>query len=505
MMILAVILLLAAAGGLVWLALRARRERRLSDGALDKVRREAQAVQVRAMASLKEALQKRRSDWEAERRQLKAVATEREERLKRLMERVEEREEILAASEGRAQADHAELDRRLQALPALQAGILEARRESKRVLLERAALAEEDARQAYFKNLENAVRHEEEARWDRNLAEEEQDAEFRGRTVLQTVMGRIRTRQVLDPQHNHIPVRPDALERWFVKNPEYRTRLQELTGVEITQEPDNEMRFSAYDGVAREVAKLTFQEIERRGISSVEKLEGMVKEQEAVLLKSLAKIARRFLEGMKLRDIHPDIVQAMGRLRFRTSYGQNILEHSCEAGYIAAHLAAEAGLEPRLAMRCGLLHDLGKALTTVDGGMHDDLGADLAKRCGEHEYVVDAIEGHHHDNASVYTRLAMSGDAISGARPGARRETAEKYVERMEKLTAIATSFPDVQNVATMKAGREVRCQARPGLTDEEVTALACAIAGRVENEVIFPGEILVTAIKETKVVEHAR
>ena len=196
MMIPAVILLLASAAGLVWLALNARRERRLADEALAGVRRQAQAVQAQAMLSLKETLDKRRATWEAERRQLKTIATEREERLKRLMERVEEREGVLAGIEGRLQADGAELDLRVRALPGREGEVREARQGSKRALLERAALPEEEARQAYFKTLENAVRHEEEVRWDRRLAEEEQEAEFLGRNVLRTVMGRIRTRIV---------------------------------------------------------------------------------------------------------------------------------------------------------------------------------------------------------------------------------------------------------------------------------------------------------------------
>ncbi len=502
----AIALAVLFAGGIAWLLNSARRARAEASRALEEARRIAAQVRAKSLADLAGILAHRRAEWEAEQRALRATAIEREGRLTRLLERVEERELALTEREGRLGEAVRALDARTATFPHLGSQARQLREEQKQALLADVGMTAEEARQAWLRELEATVRHEAEVRCNRELRELEEEAEFHARSVLQTVLNRIRTRQTLEPQHNVIRPKQDTVDRWFKRAPELKDKLQELTGVEITSEPEGEIRFSAYDGVSREVAKMAFLESDRRPNLTAEALPAFVQEQEAILTKALSKIARRFLEGMRLRDIHPDIVKAMGRLRFRTSYGQNILEHSCEAGFIAAHLAAEVGLEPRLAMRCGLLHDLGKALTTAEGGMHDDLGAELAKRCGEHEFVVDAIEGHHHDNASVYTRLAMSGDAISGARPGARRETYEKYVERIEQLTAIAGSFPEVQGVATMKAGREVRVHTQPqGLSDQDVIGLAERIAKQIEEKVIFPGEIHVTAIKETKVVEYAR
>lgn len=496
-------LLWAAAGGALLLTRRAVARR--TQALLAETRANAAAAGDRERKAASEAVEERRASWRRERQAAATARSDRDERLLRLIEGAEAREATITGREAGSADAASELACREEAHATMRAEAARVRIEQRDALLARAGLGDAEARQACLRACEAAVRHEEESRAERAFRELEEDAEYRARDVLHRVLHRIRTRQTLEPQQNVIQPRPGVLERWLVREPALLKRLQELTGVEVTREADGEVRFSAYDGVAREVAKLVMLESERRPQLAPETLEAVVREQEESLARALARIARRLLESTGLKDLHPDIVRALGRLRFRTSYGQNILEHSIEAGFIAGILGAEVGLDGRLAMRCGLLHDLGKALTTAEGGMHDDLGAELARRCGEPEPVVEAIEGHHHDHASVYTRLAMSGDAISGARPGARRETYEKYVERIEQLTAIASSFPEVQGVFTMKAGREVRVQARPsGMPDEEVSALAARIAERIEKEVVYPGEIHVTAIKETKVVEVA-
>ena len=504
--LLGVLLLVLWSGACLWLAWESRRTRQQADRILGETAQKIASILDRALLEVREELSRRRGTWEAEVKAVRSAATEREQRMDRLLAHAEGRQESLAERDQALEAEQRELERRGAALLALEEEARQVRGSQSQALLSQAGLAQEEARQAYLRQLEAAVQHETDIRWDREVKQTEEDAESRAREILHVVLHRVRTRSTLDPQHHIIRPRPETVERWFTASPELKAKLEELTGVEITREPEGEVRFNAYDGVWREVAKLVMQESERRPGLTVETLPALVQEQEAILTKSLAKIARRFFERMRLRDLHPDVVRAMGRLRFRTSYGQNILEHSVEAGYIAALLAAEVGLSPRLAMRCGLLHDLGKALTTADGGLHDDLGAELATRCGEPEAVIGAIDGHHGANNNPYTKLAMAGDAISGARPGARRETYEKYVERINQLQAIASSFPEVLGVDLMKAGREVRVHVPPnGMVDDEVTARAGRVAKRIEDEVIFPGEIHVIAIKETKAVEYAR
>lgn len=499
---------LALGAGVLFVLMRSARAAadRAAEALLAEARTRTEAARRKALGEAQQALLDRRTAWEAERKALQAAATEREQRLTRLMAHADERQKAMAEREAAAEEAAAALDARAADAGKLEAEARRVRDAQRESLLAQVGMTADEARQHCLKALESAVRHEADARLDRAVHEVEADAEAAGREILHTVLARVRTRASLDPQHHIIRLKPEVFERWFVKSPELLAKLQELTGVEITQEPESQARFNAYDGVWREVAKIVMLESNRRPNLTPETLPAFVQEQEAILTRSLAKVARRFFEKMSLRDLHPDIVKAMGRLRFRTSYGQNILEHSVEAGYIAGLLASEVGLEPALAKRCGLLHDLGKALTTAEGGNHDDLGAELATRCGEHAAVIGAIDGHHGGNQNLYTKLAMAGDAISGARPGARRETYEKYVERINQLQAIASSFPEVQGVDLMKAGREVRVHVPPnGMGDDEVTALAGRVAKRIEDEVIFPGEIHVIAIKETKAVEYAR
>ena len=207
--------------------------------------------------------------------------------------------------------------------------------------------------------------------------------------------------------------------------------------------------------------------------------------------------------------VHPEIVECLGRLQFRTSFGQNVLLHSIEVGHIAGLMAAELGLDIDLARRGGLLHDIGKAVDQTQQGSHPALGAEIAKRCGERPEVVEAIGGHHDDVDGVtyiYTVLASAADAVSASRPGARRDSFERYIERMQKLEAIATSFPGIGSAYAISAGREIRVIAKPDdVTDDQAVVIARDIAKRIEAELTYPGEIKVTLLRERRVVEVAR
>ncbi|MFH1228539.1 MAG: HDIG domain-containing metalloprotein, partial [Planctomycetota bacterium] len=201
-------------------------------------------------------------------------------------------------------------------------------------------------------------------------------------------------------------------------------------------------------------------------------------------------------------------VTMLGRLRFRTSYGQNILQHSIEVAYLAETMASELKLNPELAKRCGLLHDIGKATDQVEEGTHPGLGAELARRCEERAEIVDAIEKHHDtmNPEFIYTVLVAAADAISAARPGARRETVDKYIKRLERLEAIATAYQGVENAFAIQAGREIRVIVNSGkIDDNQATIISRNIANDIEKELKYPGEIKVTVIRETRSIEYAR
>ncbi len=218
--------------------------------------------------------------------------------------------------------------------------------------------------------------------------------------------------------------------------------------------------------------------------------------------------AEEVLYELGIPDLHPQLVETLGLLRYRTSYGQNQLQHAREVALIAANMAVELGLDTEMVKRMGLLHDVGKGLTHEQEGSHVELGFQLCKRCGESDQVLNAIRAHHGDEPARYpeTFLVTAADAISGARPGARRESFEHYVKRLEKLEEIASSYPGVEKVYAIQAGREIRIMVTPDkITDEEMAKLSEETARRIENELQYPGQIKVVVVRETRAVDFAR
>jgi len=217
---------------------------------------------------------------------------------------------------------------------------------------------------------------------------------------------------------------------------------------------------------------------------------------------------KQICTDIDLRGLHPREIMLIGRLKFRTSYGQNVLQHSLEVAHLSGIMAAELGLDVKLAKRCGLLHDIGKAVDHEVEGGHQQIGADLARRYKEAPEVINAIAAHHEDEpaTSPYAVIVQAADAVSASRPGARRETLEKYIKRLERLEAVATSFDGVRGAYAIQAGREIRIMVDPEQIDDALAAkLARAIAKRIEEELAYSGEIKVTVMRETRIVEYAK
>jgi len=238
------------------------------------------------------------------------------------------------------------------------------------------------------------------------------------------------------------------------------------------------------------------------------RIEEVVAKAQKELDEIIVKTGEETILELGLPGVHPEIVEILGKLRFRTSYGQNVLQHSKEVAYLAGIMAGELGLDTIIAKRAGLLHDIGKAVSQEFDGTHASIGAELARKYGEDRIVVNAIEAHHEDvePISPYAVLVQAADAISGSRPGARRETLEAYIKRLEKLEELANESEVVEKVYAMQAGREIRVIVEPHkITDEETDELAKDIAKKIEQEVKYPGQIKVTVIRETRAVEFAK
>jgi ribonucrease Y len=266
---------------------------------------------------------------------------------------------------------------------------------------------------------------------------------------------------------------------------------------------------SAFDNVRRETARMALVTLIQDGRIHPTRIEEVVKETQAKMEKHILEVGKKAADEAGVTPLHEKLCQLLGRLKFRTSYSQNVLNHSLEVAHLCGMMASELGLNPTLARRCGLLHDIGKAADHEMEGGHPKIGADLAKRYGEtHPDVLHAISGHHDDVTigHVYTVLVAAADAISAARPGARRETLEKYIRRLEQLEAVANGFPEVEHAYAIQAGRELRVIANSNrTTDAEAKKVCHDIARAIEEQLDYPGEIKVTVVRETRAVETAK
>jgi len=286
--------------------------------------------------------------------------------------------------------------------------------------------------------------------------------------------------------------------------------FEKCTGVDvIVDDTPGVVIVSAFDNVRRETAKLALTKLIQDGRIHPSRIEEVVKETQSEMDRYIAEVGKQAMLDANVAPVHDKLVQLLGRLKFRTSYSQNVLQHSVEVAHLCGMMADELGLNGALARRCGLLHDIGKAADHEMEGGHPKIGAELAKRYGEtSKEVLHAIVGHHDDVTvdHIYTVLVAAADAISAARPGARRETLEKYVKRLEELEAVASGFPGVEHAYAIQAGREVRVIANASQTSDSDAIRVCRqIAHAIEEQLNYPGEIKVTVVRETRAVEYAR
>jgi len=285
--------------------------------------------------------------------------------------------------------------------------------------------------------------------------------------------------------------------------------FETMTGVDlIVDDTPEAVALSSFDPVRREVARLSLERLVVDGRIHPARIEEVVDKARKDVEEMILDAGEDALLEAGVKHMHPELLNIIGQLRFRNSYGQNALAHSLEVAHISGIMAAELGLDEAVARRAGLLHDIGKAVDHAVEGPHAMIGADLARRHGESLEIVNAIASHHEDEEpqSLYAVLVAAADAVSAARPGARRESLDAYVKRLEKLEQIAKTFNGVTKAFAMQAGREVRIMVNPGITDDgEIQKMAYDIARKVENEMKYPGQIKVTVIRESRAFEYAK
>ncbi|MEA5076379.1 MAG: ribonuclease Y, partial [Coriobacteriia bacterium] len=337
-----------------------------------------------------------------------------------------------------------------------------------------------------------------------------EEADRKARNIIGIAIGRVAADHTAESTVSVVHIPSDDLKGRIIGREGRNIRaFEQLTGINlIIDDTPEAVILSSFDPVRREVGRITLENLIADGRIHPARIEEMFKKAEVLVDQQVFEAGEQAVFDTGVHNLHHDLVRTLGRLRYRTSYGQNVLNHSLEVAYLSGVMAAELGLDPALAKRAGLLHDLGKAIDHEIEGPHAVIGADLARRLGENKEVVHCIEAHHGDvePQTVEAVIVQAADAISAARPGARRETLESYIKRLEKLEALAESHKGVEKSYAMQAGREIRVMVKPEeVSDTDSLMMAREIAKQIEEELQYPGQIKVMVIRESRSIEYAK
>ena len=373
-----------------------------------------------------------------------------------------------------------------------------------------AALSQEDAKHLLLSRLDEQLVHEKAMRIAAFETQTKDEAEQMARQLISQALARCAADHSSEATVTVVPLPNDEMKGRIIGREGRNIRaLETATGVElIIDDTPEAITLSSFDQVRREVARMALERLITDGRIHPARIEETVDKCRRELELTMKREGERAVMDVGVHGIHPDIVKLLGRLRFRTSYGQNVLNHSLEVAYLSGIMAAELGVNVQQARRAGLLHDIGKALNHEIEGSHVQIGVDIAKKYKENPAIIHAIEAHHGD-VEPKTPLAfivMAADAISAARPGARRENVESYIKRLENLEEISCSFEGVETAFAVQAGREVRIMVKPEvISDDQLILLAHAITRKIEEELDYPGQIKVNVIRENRAVEYAK
>ena len=428
----------------------------------------------------------------------------------RLEERLRAKEGTLELQAQRLAEQERSLDDRRRNLEKGREELKEAKVRQVRELERLSGLSAGQAKQLLMRELEDSLRHDS-ARLIRQVEDEtRRDADRRARSILAAVMQRVASSHAVETTVSVVELRSDELKGRIIGREGRNIRaLETLTGIDfIIDDTPGAVLLSGFDGVRREIARLTLEKLLQDGRIHPARIEEAYQQAKSEIDQHVIEVGEQAVFEANVGSIHPELAKLLGKLRFRTSYGQNVLHHSIECARLAAMLAAELGADPRTAARAALLHDIGKAVSHEVEGPHALVGGELARRFKESDGVAHAMEAHHNEVElqTVEAVIVQIVDALSGARPGARGESLEHYVKRLRDLESIATRHEGVDKVYAMHAGREIRVIVVPDALDDDAAALLSnRIAREVEKELDYPGQIKVTVIRESRATDYAR
>ena len=368
----------------------------------------------------------------------------------------------------------------------------------------------EQAKEYLITNLENELTHEKAVKISAYTQQLKDESDALARSIISQAIQRCAADHVAEATVSVVALPNDEMKGRIIGREGRNIRtLETLTGVDlIIDDTPEAITLSCFDPVKREIARLSLEKLIADGRIHPARIEEMVVKSQKEVEQKIKQDGERAVLETGIHNIHPELVRLIGRLRYRTSFGQNILDHSREVAHIAGIMASELGLDPVQARRAGLLHDIGKALDHEIEGSHIEIGVDIARKYKESKNIIHAIEAHHGDveATTVLACLIQAADAISAARPGARRENIENYIKRLEKLESIANSFDGVEKSYAIQAGREIRIMLKPEVVkDEDIVVVARNIVKKIEEELDYPGQIKVHVIRESRAIEYAK
>jgi ribonuclease Y len=500
----------AYAGGQAWLrGLRAAAQEE-KDRLLSGARAEGDNLRKAEILAGKEEAFRAKEEWEREEAR-RRDELERAER--RLDERAESLERKLQTLDEKIQAQDqrsGQIAQREKAVESETLALKDRFAEVQQRLESLAGLSGDEAKRQLMTSMEEAARAEAAQRLREIKEEAKRDAEREAKKIISLAIQRIAADHTAETTVSVVALPSDEMKGRIIGREGRNIRaFEQATGIDVIIDDTPEaVVLSGFDPVRRETARIALEKLVSDGRIHPGRIDDVVTKSRKEVENGMREAAEEILYELGIHGVHPEIIKVLGRLKFRTSYGQNQLLHSKEVALLAGNMAAEMGFDFQLAKRMGMLHDVGKGMTHEHEGTHVELGWQLCKKYGESEQVLNAIKAHHDEEPHLYpeTFLVTAGDAISGSRPGARRENFETYVKRLERLEEIATSFPGVERCFAIQAGRELRIMVTPEqISDEDMARLSEETARRIEQELQYPGQIKVVVIRETRAVDFAR
>jgi len=481
----------------------------LAQKILDEARKESETLKKEAILEAKDEWYERKVELERELQDIRKELKSREKRLATKESHLDRKVDVLNKKEKAVSARERELQTKARVIDEQNERLNELIAEQTRMLEKISRMTSEEAKQLLIRNMENQAKMEA-SQLIRDIKDKAtREAEREAKHIISLAVERYAAEHVAESTVAVVSLPSDDMKGRIIGREGRNIRaFENLTGVDVIIDDTPEaVLISGFDPIRREIARVAMEKLVSDGRIHPARIEDIVGKSHAVVEEGIAQLGEETCLELGLNNVHPEMQKLIGRLKYRTSYGQNMLQHSKEVAVIAGMLAKEMGLDARIARRAGLMHDIGKVLTHESEGSHVELGVEVAKRYNEPKEVISAIAEHHEDTeaSSLITVLVSAADTISSARPGARRETLEAYIKRLEKLEEIASSFEGVDKSYAIQAGREIRIMVKPNkVNDSQADEIANKVAKEIQKQVDYPGSIKVTVIRETRSIAYA-